>query len=178
MEKSFFEMVEHRHSVRHFTADPVGKEEIAKMLKVALDAPSSKNTRSSSFLVVEDPERIARIARMRDFGPAFVEKAPLVILVMGDSVRSDLWVVNASISATYLQLAAEALGLGNCWVHVEGRPCKKDEPDGMTAEEYLRTFLPIPEGRRVLCAVAIGHSSEAERPRAAHPEDAERVITL
>ena len=112
MEKSFFEMVEHRHSVRHFTADPVGKEEIAKMLKVALDAPSSKNTRSSSFLVVEDPERIARIARMRDFGSAFVEQAPLVILVMGDAVRSDLWVVNASISATYLQLAAEALGLG------------------------------------------------------------------
>ena len=52
------------------------------------------------------------------------------------------------------------------------------DADGMTAEEYLRTFLPIPEGRRVLCAVAIGHSSEAERPRAAHPEDAERVITL
>lgn len=178
MKKDFFELVEHRHSVRHFTAEPVGKEDIARMLKATLDAPSSKNTRSSSFMVIEDSERIARIARMRDFGSAFVEKAPLVILVMGDAVRSDLWMVNASISATYLQLAAEALGLGNCWVHVEGRPCKKDEPDGMTAEEYLRTFLPIPEGRHVLCAVAIGHSAEEEKTRAAHPEDAERVITI
>ena len=111
-------------------------------------------------------------------GSAVGGQAGVGSLGMGDGVRGDRWVVNACVSATYLQLAAEALGLGNCWVHVEGRPCKKDEPDGMTAEEYLRTFLPIPEGRRVLCAVAIGHSSEAERPRAAHPEDAERVITL
>jgi hypothetical protein len=35
-------------------------------------------------MVVEEPELIGRIARMRDYGSAFVEKAPLVILVMGD----------------------------------------------------------------------------------------------
>ena len=63
-------MVEHRHSVRHFTAEPVGKEDIARMLKATLDAPSSKNTRSSSFMVIEDPERIARIARKSCTGTA------------------------------------------------------------------------------------------------------------
>ena len=73
----FFELVERRHSVRSFTGEPVE-------LKAALSAPSAKNTRSSSFMVVEEPELIGRIARMRDYGSAFVEKAPLVILVMGD----------------------------------------------------------------------------------------------
>ena len=97
----FFELVEQRHSVRSFTGEPVEQEAITRILKAALSAPSSKNTRSSSFMVIEEPELIGRIARMRDYGSAFVEKAPLVILVMGDRVRSDLWEVNAAISATY-----------------------------------------------------------------------------
>lgn len=156
----FFELVERRHSVRSFTGEPVEQAAITRILKAALSAPSAKNTRSSSFMVVEEPELIGRIARMRDYGSAFVEKAPLVILVMGDQLRSDLWEVNAAISATYVQLAAQALELGSCWVHVAGRPRRREEPGGPAAEDYLRSFLPVPEGRRILCAVAIGHTAE------------------
>ena len=80
----FFELVERRHSVRSFTGEPVEQAAITRILKAALSAPSAKNTRSSSFMVVVEPELIGRIARMRDYGSAFVEKAPLVILLMGD----------------------------------------------------------------------------------------------
>lgn len=141
----FFELVERRHSVRSFTGEPVEQAAITRILKAALSAPSAKNTRSSSFMVVEEPELIGRIARMRDYGSAFVEKAPLVILVMGDQLRSDLWEVNAAISATYVQLAAQALELGSCWVHVAGRPRRREEPGGPAAEDYLRSFLPVPD---------------------------------
>ena len=144
-----------------------------------LSAPSAKNTRSSSFMVVEEPELIGRIARMRDYGSAFVEKAPLVILVMGDQLRSDLWEVNAAISATYVQLAAQALELGSCWVHVAGRPRRREEPGGPAAEDYLRSFLPVPEGRRILCAVAIGHTAEPAPIRKEEIPDADdRVVIL
>lgn len=172
-------MLERRHSVRRFTGETVSKEDIARILTAAIDAPSSKNSRSSSFMVVEDHALMARIAGMRDFGSAFVKNAPLAILVMGDETRSDLWSVNAAISATYLQLAAEALGLGNCWVHVEGRPHRKDDPNGLSAEEYLKEFLPVPEGRRILCVVAVGHSAEPEGKMTGDVCDGkDRVITL
>lgn len=168
----FFEMVGRRRSVRIFTQEPVGREDIAKILKAALGAPSSKNTKSSSFMAVEDPALINRIAAMRDSGSSFVAHAPLVILVMGDGERSDLWEVNAAISATYLQLAAEALGLGSCWVQVEGRPHKKEDPGGFSAGDYLRSLLPVPQGRRILCAVAIGRSAEKG---GGHREDKSRI---
>ena len=138
----FFELVERRHSVRSFTGEPVEQAAITRILKAALSAPSAKNTRSSSFMVVEEPELIGRIARMRDYGSAFVEKAPLVILVMGDQLRSDLWEVNAAISATYVQLAAQALELGSCWVHVAGRPRRREEPGG----RGLSAFVPAGTG--------------------------------
>lgn len=175
----FFEMVERRRSVRSFTDEPVGKEEVTAILKAALSAPSSKNTRSSSFMVVEEPGLIERIAGMRDYGSAFAAKAPLLILVLGDAERSDLWEVNAAISATYVQLAAEALGLSNCWVHVAGRPQRREEPEGPTAEEYLYGFLPVPAGRRILCAVAIGHAAAPAGTRRESTSDGDdRVITL
>lgn len=175
----FFELVERRHSVRSFTGEPVEQAAITRILKAALSAPSAKNTRSSSFMVVEEPELIGRIARMRDYGSAFVEKAPLVILVMGDQLRSDLWEVNAAISATYVQLAAQALELGSCWVHVAGRPRRREEPGGPAAEDYLCSFLPVPEGRRILCAVAIGHTAEPAPIRKEEIPDADdRVVIL
>ena len=175
----FFELVERRHSVRSFTGEPVEQAAITRILKAALSAPSAKNTRSSSFMVVEEPELIGRIARMRDYGSAFVEKAPLVILVMGDQVRSDLWEVNAAISATYVQLAAQALERGSCWVHVAGRPQRREEPGGPAAEDYLRSFLPVPEGRRILSAVAIGHTAEPAPIRKEEIPDADdRVVIL
>ena len=49
----FFELVERRHSVRSFTGEPVEQAAITRILKAALSAPSAKNTRSSSFMVVE-----------------------------------------------------------------------------------------------------------------------------
>lgn len=175
----FFEMLSHRRSIRKFSDAQVSAEEIAKMVSAALDAPSSKNTRSSGFIVIENAETIGKIAGMRDYGSAFVENAPVVILVTGDTSKTDLWQVNASISATYLQLAAESLNLGNCWVHVDGRPHRQDEPNGTTAEEYLRGFLTIPQEKRVLCAIAIGHKADTITHIRKDYEDAgERVETI
>ncbi len=174
----FFEMIEKRRSVRRFTADAVTEEMIAKMLKAALSAPSSKNSRSSSFMVVDKPELLERISLMRDFGSALIKDAPLAVLVMGDPALADTWVDNASIAATYLQLAAEALGLGSCWVHVNGRTRVTADPDSVKSEGYLREFLPVPAGRRILCAVAIGHPATPDTaPRQPKDEDG-KVIRI
>jgi len=127
-------------------------------LEAALSAPSSRNCRSTHFLVVENRELIRHISFMRDYGSAFLAAAPVVVLVMGDRTASDLWIDNAAISATYLQLAAQAEGLGSCWAHVAGREHQKGVPEMGTAEGYLRTFLPIPPEMGVECVIALGYS--------------------
>ena len=155
----FFEVIEKRHSVRKFTEQPVEREVLDRMISVAETAPSSKNCRSSAFMVVGDRDTIAATSRMRDRGSAFVENAPAVIVVLGDETKTDLWVDNAAISATFLQLAATALGLGSCWVHVNGRLRVSSEPDSGLAEDYLRELLGVKDGMRILCAVAVGYEA-------------------
>ena len=91
--------------------------------------------------------------------------------------RNILWRENAAISATILQLACVDEGLASCWVHIDGRPRRKDEPGGETAAGYLRSFLPIPADCQPLCAVAAGYSDFTPAPLPGSDDDA-RIIRL
>lgn len=173
----FKELIQKRRSIRKFTDRAVPAEVVEQLLRQTLSAPSSRNSRSTRLLVVDDPALVARMASMRDYGSAFMQHAPLAIVVVGDTSKSDLWRINAAISATVLQLACVDQGLASCWVHVDGRPRLKSEPEGEQAADYLRGFLPIPDGCEPLCAVAIGYSDFTPAPLPAD-DDAERIIRL
>lgn len=161
----FEELIRKRRSVRKFTPRSVPREILQRILeRVAAYAPSSRNSRSTRFIVVTDPDKIARIAAMRDYGSAFAAAAPAVILVAGDRTASDLWRENASIAASMLLLALVDEGLAGCWVHVDGRPCRRDDPSGEQAADYLRSFLALPADYGILCAVACGYSDYTPAP--------------
>lgn len=156
----FLGVVEKRHSVRKFADKPVEKELIDTIIRIAETAPSSKNTRSSAFMIIEDRDTIAAISEMRDSGSSFVKDAPAVIVVMGDESKTDLWVDNCAISTTFIQLAATAMELGSCWVHVNGRPRSRTDMSAGNAEDYLRELLGVKDGIRILCVVALGYPAE------------------
>lgn len=154
------ELIAARHSVRKYTDRAVDRAIIDEMISEALTAPSSKNCRSSEFLVVEDKATLEAISEMRDFGSAFVKGAAAAIVVLGNTEKTDLWVDNAAISATFLQLSAVDKGLGSCWVHVNGRPRSRKDASLGSAEDYLRTVIDIPAARRILCVIALGYEAE------------------
>ncbi len=154
----FKDIVTKRRSVRKFSSRKVGREVLETILEAALSAPSSRNSHSTSFMVVTNPDHLMQISQMRDYGSAFVKGAPAAILVMGDRTKTDLAEVNCSICATMLQLAITDAGLASCWVHVAGRPQKQAEPAGAQAQYLLREVLPIPAECDVLCAVSLGYS--------------------
>lgn len=160
----FKTLITKRRSIRKYDTRPIPQEVVDRLVAATLTAPSSRNSHSTHLLVIDDPTVIAEMAAMRDYGSAFMKNAPLAIVVMGDTTVTDKWLVNASISATMLQLACVDEGLGSCWVHVDGSLCFKDQPDGPKADQYLRKLLPIPDHFNILCAVAIGYSDFTPAP--------------
>ncbi len=154
----FKDLLKKRRSVRKYTDRKVPREVVDRLLHLTLTAPSARNTRSTRLVVVDDPQTIARMAGMRDYGSAFMKGAPLAVVVAGDTSTGDTWRENAAISATFLQLACVEEGLASCWVHVLGRPRLKGEPEGAKAADLLRELLPIPEGCEPLCVIAMGYS--------------------
>ena len=172
---TFSELVRHRRSCRKFTDAPIPPETLRSILDDALTAPSSKNVRSTRFMVVGDPETLERISEMRDFGSSFVRGAKQAVVVLGDTQATDLWRENCAISATLLQLSAETQGLGSCWVHVHGRPRLHDVPEGEQAEEYLARLLEVPEPLGILCVVALGYPAEPPRPHRER-DDSDKIV--
>ena len=156
----FLEVIEKRHSVRKYADRPVEKELLDAIVKVAQTAPSSRNSKSSAFMIIEDRDTLDSLSQMRDYGASPLKSAQAAILVMGDESKTDLWVDNCAISATFIQLAVTAMDLASCWIHINGRLCLKDEPDGRKSDDYVRELLGIREGLRPYCAVAIGYPEE------------------
>ena len=156
----FLEVIEKRHSVRKYSDKPVDKEILDAIIRVAQTAPSSRNSKSSAFMIVEDKDTLKALSQMRDYGASPLRSAQAGIVVMGDTSKTDLWVDNCAISATFIQLAVTAMDLVSCWVHCHSRPRVKAVPDGEMAEDYVRELLGIKDGYRPYCVIAIGYPQE------------------
>ena len=156
----FLEVIEKRHSVRKYADKPVEREILDAIVRVAETAPSSRNSKSSAFLIVEDRDMLDALSQMRDYGSGLLAGAQAAIVVMGDETKTDLWVDNCAISATFIQLAVTAMDLVSCWVHCNGRPCKRNELDGAKAPDYVRELLGLKDGMNPYCVIAIGYPEE------------------
>jgi nitroreductase len=153
------EILYNRRSTRKFLDKPVEEELIHKLLTAALLAPSSKNSRPWVFIVVDDPELLHLLSEVKPHSAALLKHAPLAIIVAGDRNKSDVWIEDCSIATIIIQLEAEALGLGSCWVQIHRRYYNED----ITSNEYIRENFNIPENLEVLSVVGIGYKA-VERP--------------
>ena len=156
----FLEVIEKRKSVRKYSDRPVEREVLEAIVKVAQTAPSSRNSKSSAFMIIEDKNVIEALSLMRDYGASPLKSAQAALVVMGDTSKTDLWVDNCAISATFVQLAVTAMDLVSCWIHVNGRARYKDEPEKGSAEDYVAELLGIKDGLKPYCVVAIGYPEE------------------
>ncbi|MCL1938960.1 MAG: nitroreductase family protein [Candidatus Azobacteroides sp.] len=156
----FAELVANRRSVRQYADKPLLPSEVELIMKAALMSPSSKNSRSWQFVLVEDKEMLQNLSASKSVGSAFVAHCALAVAVLTDPLASEAYVEDAAIAATYIQLQAEELGLGSCWVQIRGR----ERADGYDSEQFVRDLLEIPSNLAVECLIAIGHKAKAEKP--------------
>ena len=156
----FFEVVDKRHSVRKFSDRLVDRSLLDKIVEAASKAPSSRNSHSSAFMIIEDKDVLEAMSHMRDYGSSLLSGAAAAIVVLGDPSLTDLWVDNCAISATMAHLATTACGLASCWVHIKGRLVKKDDPSEGFSDDYIINLLGIKENLRPYCVIAIGYPQE------------------
>jgi nitroreductase len=93
-------------------------------------------------------------------GASFLKDAALAIVVMADPLASDVWIEDAAIASLMIQLQAEDLGLGSCWIQVRERYTATGMPSG----EFVHGVLDIPLQLQVLSIVAVGHKGMERKP--------------
>ena len=123
-------------------------------------SPSSKRSNPWQFVVVDDKETLLKLSLCKEMGASFLKDAALAIVVMADPLASDVWIEDAAIASLMIQLQAEDLGLGSCWIQVRERFTSTGIPSG----DYVHNVLDIPLQMQVLSIVAIGHKGMERKP--------------
>ncbi|MCX5813094.1 MAG: nitroreductase family protein [Proteobacteria bacterium] len=154
------ELLRKRRSIRKYTNKGIDKASLDVLIEALLRSPSSLNNRPWEFIIVDKPELLSKLSKAKAHGSQFLEKATLGIVVCADSSKSDVWVEDCSIASILLQLTAESLGLGSCWIQIR----KREYNDAKTSEAYIQEILGIPEHINVESIIGIGWPDETKKP--------------
>jgi nitroreductase len=153
-------LIQKRRSIRKYAKKRIEPDKIHALVEAALRSPSSMGSNPWEFVVVEDPDLLDKLSKAKPQGSTFIKNAPLGVVVCADPDRSSVWVEDTSIACTYIQLTAESLGLGSCWIQIRERMHDKIK----TAEGYISEVLNIPKRMKVEAMIAIGYADERKEP--------------
>jgi nitroreductase len=156
----FLSLLEKRRSIRTFKPQAVEPAKVAMLVEAALRAPSSMGGNPWEFVFVTDQAVLEKLSRAKPHGAGFLKNAPLGIAVCASPEKSTVWVEDTSIAATFIQLAAESIGLGSCWIQLRERM----HDDEKTSGSYVAELLKIPDGMVVECIIAVGYPDESKPP--------------
>ncbi len=154
------EILKKRRSVRKFTDKAISKEDIETILKAGLLSPTGMGNKHVEFIVIEDKASIENLVNFKAHSTRPFKTARLAIAILGNLDIAKTWIEDTALSAIYMQLQIEELGLGSTWIHLDER----QTPDGRNSNLALREYLGYPENRKVLCVLAIGYKDEEIAP--------------
>ena len=153
--KNFLELLKSRRTCRRFPDEAIDKKSLEYILEAAKLSPSGPRIRPWDFILVEDKDTLKALSVSKASGAALIEGAAAAIVVAADTTKTDVWVEDCSIATIIMQLAAEELGLGSCWVQIRLRK----DAEGNDATDNVKRILNLPENYSVLSIVALGHKA-------------------
>lgn len=158
--ENFATLIKNRRSTRKYRDQLMNPDQVEMILKAALMAPAGKRKNPWQFIVVEDKTMLEKLSDCKPHGAAFLKECAMAVVVMANVMESDTWIEDCSIAATFMQLQAEDLGLGSCWVQVRGR----DTEDDMDSAQYVRQLFDVPYQMDVLCIIGMGYKDQERAP--------------
>ena len=157
-----YEVMRRRRSIRGFTSDPIPPAALERICEAVRLAPTACNLQPFKFLLVQSPEKRAAVCDCYKRG-TWLATAPLIVVALGN--RETAWkrlngtpahVIDATIAFEHLVLAAEAEGLGTCWI------CAFDQGT-------LHQALNLGPEWEVIAMTPVGYPNAETRPFARKP---------
>ncbi len=150
-----------RKSVRSFTDEVVTKDQLEKIVRAGMAAPSAINKQPWAFVVLTDKSMMNALAEKLP-NAKMLSQAAAAIVVCGDMNKAiegdarDFWIQDTSAATENILLAVEAMGLGAVWT---GAYPNKDKVD------IIRDMLKLPDEIIPLNVIPIGHPSGDDQPK-------------
>lgn len=161
-----------RKSTKSYTQQQVSDKLLDQVLEAGLFAPTGRNNQNVICVAVRDKKTRDRLSLLNaeilgsNADPFY--GAPCVIVVFADSTGTT-WVEDGSLVLGNMMNAAEALGLGSCWVHRARQMF--ETPDG---KDLMRQW-GLPETMKGIGNCILGYPDHLP---AAKPRKEGRIIKV
>jgi nitroreductase len=146
--KTAIEAMHSRRSIRAYTPQSVDRAVIEEIVDCARLAPTAMNDQPWEFVVITEKSSLARIPQLLGHAE-FIANAAFCVLVL--SRASSCTVEDCCAATENLLLAAEAHGLGACWVAGSPQPY---------APAVVKAF-GAPDSLILISIVSVGHPAES-----------------
>lgn len=150
-----------RRSVRKYSGERIPDETLDRVLEAGLLSASGRGLRPWELIVVRRRETLDTLAACRTAGSQMLSGADAAIVVVANAEAADTWIEDCSIVMANMHLAADALGLGSCWI--QGR--MREASDGRSTRDYVADLLGIPAGYQLEAILSLGMINEHPAPR-------------
>ena len=118
--KDILDIIVSRRSVKKYKSDMPNKDDIEKVIKAGMYAPSGRNKQASIILAItnrkvrDDLSKLLAESRGIDIDPFY--GAPVILVVLADRSVST-YIYDGSVVMENMLLEAHSIGLGACWIH-------------------------------------------------------------
>ncbi len=120
MKNEVIEAIMNRRSCKSYLPDAVPQEIIDQVIEAGLYAANGRGMQSPVIVEVTDKALRDRIEALNSTylpkGGTPFYGAPAVLIVLGDK-SAPTYVYDGSLAMGNMMLAAQALGVGSCWIH-------------------------------------------------------------
>ena len=142
-----------RRSVRKYLSTKVKDEDVQKLLKAAMYAPSAINEQPWEFIVIKDKNTLNKLSEK--LSPLYAKSNVTIILCMRDyDLKSPTRTIqDMSACMQNMMLEATHLGIGSCWIGTY------PDQERMTP---LIEILNIPSNVIPFCGLTLGYPAKAD----------------
>jgi nitroreductase len=146
-----FDTIARRYSYRGpFTDVAIPREDLLAIVQAGIQAPSAKNEQTTSFVVIDDPAILARVAALLDRPVCDTARAMIVCVIDPRPVLPGLSfaVEDCAAAVENMLLAVTALGYATVWL------------DGVLRRDQIAErsgrLLGVPEDKSVRIVLPLG----------------------
>lgn len=141
-----------RRSIRKYLDKKISDDDIKKILKAGMNAPTARNLKPYEFIVVRNKETLIKLSEMKK-NAIFAKDSNVVVVLLAREI-SDYWQQDLGAVSQNMLLQATELGIGSCWVGIA---------PNIEYEKYTRNLLSIPDDVRVFSLMTLGYSGEEKQ---------------
>ncbi len=163
--ENFLDLVKKRRSCRDYSEAPVPDELIANCVEAARLAPSACNRQPWRFMIVKNCElrkSLCYEGLLPGLPMPWLKKVPVIAVLCAETdifthsiapliSKVQYHLLDIGIAGEHFVLAAEAQGLGTCWI-------------GWFNGKKVRKILDLPRSLKVLSLISLGYPANPPAP--------------